>query len=368
MINHQHLYKYPHLIRLCKEEQIPIVKYLPISRPLVLSDIVATNVPNKLKLVYEARKKQLDICLGFAYKYEILNKKERVSRLIGDDPSNFWSTVSELMIGLWLDKQNVDIREIEPVASNGRKGDYLVEKMGNIVFIEIKTPFGEKNFLNQNQMIRDLIPFFKQKKLPVKSFILRNYPLKYDYTNEKQTTFRNIELFISNYLPLLSEKTVTYVEKNGINVDIELVPGVSYPAIYGFVTWSGIKEFLKDRLSQDKVQVSTQDIPSVCVINDFNANIDNEAIECVLYGTDVEDRTQIPSIFYREDDGIWSRKRTSKLSAVCILKFKPYVGAIKTMSAYFCPNPKQKFSRDIFSDKNIRWWALDKNNQDIVQV
>lgn len=112
---------------------------------------------------------------------------------------------------------------------------------------------------------------------------------------------------------------------------------------------------------QGKLQTSAQNIPSVCIIDDFSYNIDRFDIEDALYGKLVEDHTKAPTVVhYRESDGKWSSSSHSELSSVFILKFIPGTAKIKTLSAYLCPNPKYELDKSIFPEVKIVWWKLDK--------
>lgn len=359
MVQFQHLIEYPHLIRFCEEEQIPILAYSPSHEALTLSRIIAPGVPDSSKLTFEPRRKELNDCLEFAYKYGILNK-DRGSRLKGNRPEDYLPSVSELMVGVWLENQGFKILNVGPPSSGGGKGDYLVENMGSTIFIEIKTLFGEKHFLDQGRLVRDLAQYCREKQLQVERFYLLRYPSGYDYISEKSNLLQDIEKSILGYLPISSKQTITYKGKSGILIKIEMAPDASHPS-YGHGGWSQIQGFLEVRLGQNNVQVSAQDIPSIYVINDFNSNVDREDIGRFLYGSLVEDYTKSPKTIFREDNGRWSRESASKLNAVLVIRFEPYSMNVKTLDAYLCPNPKYELSKSIFSENNMTWWALDKN-------
>lgn len=265
------------------------------------------------------------------------------------------------MVGVWLEEQGLKILCVEPPSSDGGKGDYLIESMGNTIFVEVKTPFGEKDFLDQERMVRDLAQYSREKQLPIEWFSLLRYPSGYDYMSEKSNLLRDIEKSILGYLPTSSKQTITYKGKSGILIKIEITPDASRPLTYGYGGVSQIQDFLQVRLSKNKVQVSVQNIPSICVINDFNSNVDREDIERFLYGSFVEDYTKSPKTIFRQDNGRWSPSSASELNAVFVLRFEPYAINVKTLDAYLCPNPKYKLSKSIFSENNMTWWALDKN-------
>jgi hypothetical protein len=356
MMKLQHLIEYPHLIRFIKEEQIPLLPYSPPLKALTLRHIIALGMPESSKRVFEPHRKVINRCLEFGYKYGILNKDRR-SRLKGDRPTVYWSSVSELMVGVWLEEQGLKILDVEPPSSDGGRGDYLVESMGSTVFIEVKTPFGEKDFLDQEEVVRDLAQYCRDKQLPVEQFALRRYPSGYDYGSEKSSLHQDIEKSILGYLPISSKQTITYKGASGILMKIVIAPNARLLG-YGYLGWSQSQEFWQDRLNQDRVQVSDQPIPSICVINDFNSNVEREGFERFLYGCKVEDYTKTP---FRKDNGRWSRESVCELNAVFVLRFEPYAMNVKTLDAYLCPNPKYELSKSIFSEDNMTWWALDKN-------
>lgn len=76
MTQFQHLIEYPYLVRFCKENQIAIVPYLLSHEALTLRHIIASGVPDSSKRIFEPRRKELNDCLEFAYKYGILMKNE----------------------------------------------------------------------------------------------------------------------------------------------------------------------------------------------------------------------------------------------------------------------------------------------------
>jgi hypothetical protein len=364
MMQFQHLIAYPHLMQFCNEERIPILPYSPYNGAITLGHIIASGTPQTSNRIFEGPKEQIDRCLEFGYKYKILNK-ERRSRLMGGSPKDYWSSVSELSVGIWLEKQDFKILHVEPPSSRGRKGDYLVESKGNTLFMEVKTLFGEKDFLYQERMGRDLAQYCREKQLPVERFSLLSYPSGYDYTSEKDSLLQDIEKTVLGHLPISNKKTITYTGKGGIWITMDIAPDVSHPSGYGCTGWSGMHDFLQDRLNEDRVQVSAQDIPSVCLINDVNSIIRKKDIEGFLYGSLVEDATKCSTMIYRKDNGRWSRESASELNAVFVLRFEHYALDVKTLDAYLCPNPKYELSKSNFSENNMTWWVLDKNGINI---
>jgi hypothetical protein len=94
-----------------------------------------------------------------------------------NDAILFWSTVSEIKVGMWLENQQIDLICFQPPASNGGKGDFLVN-IGDInVFVEVKTKFGDRYMLEQERLVRRIAQHFKVLRLPVHSVVLRFEPL-----------------------------------------------------------------------------------------------------------------------------------------------------------------------------------------------
>jgi hypothetical protein len=354
------------LLRFCEENLIPILPYSHGYDQLLLSDIVASSIPDESVDDFESKRKLIDKCLEFGYKHGILDEL-RQSRLKGKEAKNFWSTVSEMRVGVWLEAQGIKIMCCEPPSKNGGKGDYLIQGNGQEVFIEVKTLFGERYFLEQKRLTGDIAQHCQNQKLPVERVNLVHYPRDYGYDNNKCSLLKEVGESISKYLPLVQRRTISYSEPNGIEIEIDLNPEASrvFSMLYG--GWSGLRDDLKSKFGmcvggkQGKLQTSAESTPSVCIIDDLSYNIDRFVIEGVLYGNLVEDHTKPPAVIhYRDSDGKWSSLSPSELSSVFILKFVPTTTQVKTLYAYLCPNPKYKLSKIIFSEKGIVWWKLDK--------
>jgi hypothetical protein len=365
MFQFHHLAQYPHLLQFCQKEQIPIVHYAQSDDKLTIKNIVAFGEPDKCKNTFKSRRTEIEASLNFAYRYNILNK-EKISRLKSDSPTNYWSTLSELMIGVWLENQGLNIRCVEPHAFNGKKGDYLVERNGKIVFIEIKTLLGEKDALAQEEILRDIVRLCREKQLPVETIQCVQYPNCYDYKNEKETLLEDIERSIVSESPASSTHIINFKNKSGIWIRIWIAPNTFSPSSFGWARVSLIQDYLSERLNKDDIQVSKENIPSICVINDFNSNVDKNEIEIFLYGRTCSIYTKPEKPFFRQNEGIWSGDSKSELSAMLILRFESNSVKIKTSDAYLCPNPKYALSISIFSDKKINWWKLDSDGISIV--
>jgi len=363
---YNHLKKYPYLLRFCGENQIPILPYLHGYDQLLLSDIVASSIPDQSIDDFESRKKVIDKCLEFGHRHGILDSNKR-SRLKSKDPIQFWSTVSEMKIGVWLEEQGIKIICFEPPSENGGKGDYLIRGNRHIVFIEVKTLFGENYMLEQERLTGDIAQHCQSQKLPVERVNLVHYPRDYDYSTNKFRLLKEVEELIRKNLPLAEKRTVSYSEPNGIEIEIALDPGASRVLSRMYGGFSSLLDDLKIRLGmcvegvQAKLQTSAESIPSVCIIDDLSFNIDDVLIESVLYGNLVDDHTKPPAVvYYRKNDGKWSSSSPSELSSVFILKFVPATTKVKTLSAYLCPNPKYELSKSTFPEVKIVWWKLDK--------
>ena len=361
-----HLVEYPHLLQFCEKEQIPIVQYAPSDEKLTIKNIVAFGEPDKLRNIFKSRRMEIEASLKFAYRHNILNR-EKTSRLKSDYPTNYWSTLSELMIGVWLENQGLNIRCVEPPALDGKKkGDYLVERKGEIVFIEIKTPFGEKESLIQEELLRDIVKFCRDKQLPVETVKLVQYPGWKDYYIEKEMPLQDIEKYIVNMLPVESQCIINFKNKSGIWIRFWIAPNTFYPPSFGGSRVYQIQGYLGDRLNNDDVQVSKENIPSICVINDFNSNVDKNDIESFLYGRTCSVYTKPEIPIFRQNGGRWASNSKSELNAMLILRFESNSVKIKTSDAYLCPNPKYALSYSIFSENIINWWKLDSDGISII--
>lgn len=368
MSQYNHLKKYPHLLRFCTEEQIPIIPYSHTYKQLLLTDLVACSIPEQLIGDFESRKKVIDKCLEFGYRHDILDK-DRKSRLKckDKDPVNFWSTVSEMKVGVWLEEQGIKIICFKPPSENGGIGDYLIRGNGHIVFIEVKTLFGESYMLEQERLTSDIAQHCQNQKLPVERVNLVHYSRDYDYAINKCRLLKEVEELIRKNLLLTERRTVSYSDPNSIEIEIDLDPGASRVLSRMYGGFSSLLDDLKIRLGmcvegiQGKLQTSSESIPSVCIIDDLSFNIDDVLIENVLYGNLVEDHTKPPTVvYYRKNDGKWSSSSPSELSSVFILKFFPATTKVKTLYAYLCPNPKYKLSKSTFPEVKIVWCKLDK--------
>jgi len=353
---YNHLLKYPYLLRFCEKNQIPILPFSHSNTKLLLSDIVADSIPGQLVDDFESRKKVINECLGFGCRNGILDE-DKSSRLRG---KNFWSVVGEMKVGVWLEEQGIKIICFQPPSENRRKGDYLIRGSGQDVFIEVKTLFGERYLLEQKRLTGDTAQYCQSQKLPVERVNLVHYPGDYCYANNKCRLLREVGESISKYLPLTERRTISYSEPNGIEIEIDLNPDASHVPSMLYRGWSGLRDDLKTKLG--KSQTSAQNVPSVCIIDDFSHNIHrSDDIEDVLYGKLVEDSTKPPTVVhYRESDGKWSSSSPSKLSAVFILEFTPGTAKVKTPSAYLCPNPKYELDKSTFLRGKIVWRKLDK--------
>lgn len=355
------------MLRFCEKNQIPILPYSHGYDQLLLSDIVASSIPDQSIDDFESRKKVIDKCLKFGHNHSILDNNKR-SRLKGKDAVQFWSTVSEMKIGIWLEEQGIKIIGFKPPSQNGGIGDYLIRGSEQNVFIEVKTLFGESYFLEQKRLTGDMAQYCQNKKLPVERVNLVHYPRDYDYANNKCRLLKEVAESISKYLPLAERRTISYSEPNGIEIEIDLNPDASRVLSMLYGGFSDLRDDLKIRLGmcvggiQGKLQTSAQNIPSVRIIDDFSySKIDRFVIEGVLYGNLVEDSTKSPTVVhYREGDGKWSSLSPSELSSVFILKFVPNTTKLETLSAYLCPNPKYELSKSTFPEAKIVWWKLDK--------
>ena len=239
------------------------------------------------------------------------------------------------MIGVWLENQGLNIRCVEPPSLGNGKGDYLVEINGNFVFVEIKTLFGEKETLVQEEMLRDIVKLCRDKQFPVEDVHLFQYPSCYDYKNEKETLLQDVEGFIRNLLPVSHRYIINFNNKSGIWMRIRIAPDIVLPTSFGVSRVAQIQDYLSERLDEDDVQVSKENIPSICVINNCDPNIQRLGIERFLYGTTCDDYTKSEKPIFRQNDGRWSGDLKSELNAMVILSFESNSVKIKTSDAIY---------------------------------
>ena len=363
-----HLLKYPFLSRFCIEEQITIALYSFPYGQLVLSDIVAHGIPDISKQDFRSRRKVINACLEFGYRYRILDRARR-SRLSGNDPIQFWSVLSEIKIGVWLERQGFQILMFEPPSATGGKGDYLIGRGEATIFVEVKTIFGESYVLDQDHMTSDIAQHCQKTRLPVESLDLLHYPRDYDYRKDADRLLDRLEETIRQYMPLKAKQTIQYDDDvSGISLEIGLSPEASRVVSRLYGGFSNILDDLKARLgmrhenARRMLQVSNRNIPSICIINDFSHSIDEIIIESALFGSLVEDHTRPPKVdFYREHDGKWSGTSPSKLNSVIVIRFEPTTLKTQTADVYLCPCPECQFSRSIFAKADLRWREVDEN-------
>ena len=356
---HQYLdlLAYPHLLRFCIEKKVPISKYsLPYSN-LILKDIVASGIPTEYRSGFKMRRGMLNECLRFGYRHKLLDKN-RSARLKGKEPGNFWSLISELKTGVWLERQDTGFRDFEPPSAGGGLGDYLIEKGRNNIFIEVKTLFGERDMLEQEHLAADFAQYCQVSQLPVTSLNILHYPRAYAYAGGKDCLFKAFEKEIVRHLPLSHEKTIV-CNKNGISIEILLSPGALRVVSRGYVGFFDIRDALGARTRRG--QISEDCIPSVLIIDDFNSNVKPSNIEAVLYGTPIHDETVTAKAkYYREKDGLWSCGAASELNSVFILRFEQITTKVKSLDAYLCPVPKYELVRSVFSEPKLVWRKLDE--------
>ena len=366
------LFLYHYLQRFCEEEDVGILPYSHDYEQLVLSDIIAYHIPRRVRDNFTRRKRDINNCLRYAYKNHILDPEKR-SRLKDDDAIPFWSTVSEIKVGMWLENQQIDLICFQPPASNGGKGDFLVN-IGDInVFVEVKTKFGDRYMLEQERLVSRIAQHFKVLRLPVHSVDLIHYPGGYDSTLKDAKLFRDLEESVRARMPLTVEQKVFFQDESDLELELELSPGASLVVSMMYGGFFGIVDELKSTLGMEvngktrKLQISNMNIPSIFIINDFSHNIDRQTIEDVLFGTLVEDTTHKQASFYREKDGKWLDSVTSDLSAVVVLRFEPLTAQCQSVDAYLCPNPKFRLPISYLPQNGISWWQLD-NDGTIVKL
>lgn len=213
------------MLRFCEENQITILPYSHGYDQLLLSDIVASPIPDHSIDDFESRKKVIDKCFEFGYKHGTLDN-DRKARL-KSEAKDFWQAVSEMNVVVWLEEQGIKIICFKPPSKNGGIGDYLIRGSGHDVFIEVKTLFGERCFLEQKRLTEDIAQYCQNQKLPVERVNLVHYPRDYGYDNNKCRLLKEVGKLIRKYLPLRERRTISYTEPNGIEIEIDLNPKAS---------------------------------------------------------------------------------------------------------------------------------------------
>jgi len=363
---------YPHLARFCNQEGVDIVPYTRTHQRLVLQDIVGYSVPPQQMSSNEARKSILNQCLELAYRHNIL-KVDRKSRLKSKDSIRFWSLINELKVAAWLEAQGLTVA-FDPPSLCGGRGDLEVSSKHSTVFVEVKTLFGNREMLDQQDLLSKLAKYLEEGKLPVSLIELVSYPSDFCEAGLDQL-FSKIRSYLQRVAPPTgdwSPRVRRYNNRKGLAIDFKLSPGASTVKQMVYGGFIDIEDNLKFKLGilvrgrTPKVQLSSNDIPSIVIICDQGAWSD-PIIEGILYGNKVGTLGSKGVVRYkRKRDGRWDNTCLSRLSAVGI--WKADLGMTpSSVDIYLCPNPLFPLPKSLLNDSSIKWWQLGDDKISIVR-
>ncbi len=349
--------------------------YTHTHRSLMLKDIVVHSVPEERKPRYDARKSILNQCLKLVYDHNILNE-DRKSRLKSNDRQLFWSLIKELEVALWLKNQGL-VLSFDPPAKKGRKGDFKVSSKQGEAFVEVKTLFGDKEMLGQNELLSKLADYLEKRGLPVSTIDLVSYPCDFS-NNYLDILFGKIEARLLRSVPRIRQdrpnRPIPYKDKRGLKIEFELSPKISKVEKMAYGGFIDVDDNLRCKLGMTvkgrecKLQLSTKDIPSIVIICDQGSWSDPIIIEGILYGNRVGTLGSTGTVWYeRKRDGRWDNTYPSRLSAVGIFKSSLDIFP-SSVDMYLCPNPLYPLPRSLMSDTNIRWCQLGKDKVSITEV
>jgi hypothetical protein len=362
--------KYPHLARFCSEEGIQILPYEHSHQCLTLKDLVVYRVPEGLKESYEIRITICNQCLEFAYNHDALGLDRR-SRLRGRDNVRFWSLLNELKVGLWLESQGLHVC-FDPAAQGGGIGEFEASSVGDRVFVEVKTLFGDRDMLGQEAFLAKLADWCERERLPVESLNLLEYAC--DLGEEDfDTIFRKIkERILQSGLVLCGDRqTIEYSDESGIVIEIGLCTDCVGVLSLGYGGWIGVEGQLRCKLGMPgagkncRVQTAAASIPSLVIVYDMSQWLQPLIVEAVLYGKLVQ--VSPSGRFYREADGKWNRGIENPLSAVGVFR-QSFAARVETaVDMYLCPRPRFPLDKHLFTDRGIRWLRLGDDGTKVVQ-
>ena len=366
--------KYPHLARFCSEEDIQILPYEHSHQCLTLKDLVVYGVPEGFKESYESRRTICNQCLEFAYRHDALDPDRR-SRLKGKDNVRFWSLLNELKVGLWLESQGLHIR-FDPLAQEGRKGDFETSSVDSRVFVEVKTLFGDKDMLGQEGFLANLADWCEQERLPVELLNLLEYPCDLG-KKDLDTIFQRIkERILQSTLVLSGDRqTIEYSDESGILIEIGLCTNSVGVVSLGYGGWIGVEGQMRCKLGMPGtgkncgVQTAAASIPSLMIVYDMSQWLKPLTVEAVLYGKLVQ--VSQSGRLCREEDGKWNRDMESPLSAVGIFRqsFPAFPARVETtVDMYLCPRPRFPLHKCLFTDQGITWLCLGDDGTKVAQV
>lgn len=361
--------QFPYLCRLCKEENVERIPYVATHQQLILRDYVVSKYPKRLEAKINTVRHMLNECIGLAYKHNALNADRR-HRISGTDSIRFWSLINELRVGLWLCNQGLKIR-FDPIARDGRIGEFEIASDNRTAFIEVKTIFGDREMLAQDELVSTLADHFETKKMPVGEINLVEYPGDIN-RDSILSLIENIDGFLCPYFAdLAKEIKVEYNDSKGLIIEFTLSPGTFhvFSTMYGGVF--GVENQLKYKLGiqvegkRREVQVSTKDIPNIVIIYDSGC-LTSEIIDGILYGSMVfRVHKRESEAYFRENNGLWDINIGNTISAVGVFKETLNAEYNLKVQMYLCPKPDFPLNTTLFHRKDIKWLSLSSDGYSI---
>jgi hypothetical protein len=319
-----------------------------------------------------AVRNMLDSCIRLAYEHDALSL-DRKSRIKGKDATRFWSLISELRVGLWLKNQDLAL-QFDPPAKNGHVGDFEASSGGEAVFIEVKTLFGDREMLGQEELLSKLADYFERKSIPVQSINLLEYPSDFNNSAVDALTEEIERFLIPRITQLCKETEVEYGSPGSLLIKFTLVPGASRVVSKMYGGYLAIDKQLKSKLGMQvdgknfEVQVSAKDIPSVIILND-RGHWTEPILDGILYGTKV---TRVykngEETYYRENNGLSGTGNSNLISAVGVFKETLDEQYSLNVKMYLCPKADFPLSKTLLNDRGIKWLQLAPDGYSIIEV
>ena len=261
--------------------------------------------------------------LDFGYRVDALTKDRR-ARLLSNESHNHAGAWGELRAACWFDGAGFRIKQWDPPARKGRKGEFLVRRGTLELFVEAKAFRGHQAYQDLERA-GDLVARDVHRWL-------RQYPgLTFGvYMQRTRGSHRRYEAREAKRSVMAAARSVSASDKaesveipvGGAVAVVEVNQGdgsaVSRPMT------PGVDRSLRRLLN--KVQKPAQPIPAVAVIDDvelhvvkFRESSSRDIVAEALHGTPWTDITGGIERLYRKRNGLWSRRNPSSLSAVFVL-------------------------------------------------
>lgn len=354
MVDYSHLNKYPNLKKFCEEEQVPLTTDTHPFQVLRLQEIVNTNIDPAVRGDFNKRRFTIDHCLGFAYKYGLMNTDRR--RRLKSRDQNFWSIFGELRVGCWLESLGFSFSSFGPPAKNRKRGDYLVNlSPSKDIFIEVKVFSGDREYCSQSDLLSQIACLTQEIEPKINDITINEYGY-IDIEARKILVGQ-----IKGFLETTSIPAIFRDQEHHIEIAFDIKPGMPFSIGWGGSV--GTAQKLLDLLQG--VQLSMDPIPSLVFIYDL-ASLASDVIENVLYGNRVINTVKGNN--YRKNDGVWDAHCQSSLSAVGILKFSLDSLFPSEVTLYVSPNAEYAIPSNAISTCGSKIITLDSNKYDIIFI